>query len=75
MITETIHLIDANDEETRYIKEKYPVSHNIIDKEARNHFNARSTTILMIKCLYGFNHYATRDWIINYRTTVEEYPY
>ena len=71
-IAETFRIIDAIDEEKNYIKEKYPVYYKLIDQKARNCFNVGSTTISMIKCSYSFNHYATRDKIINYGTTVEE---
>ena len=45
LIIEIIWLIDAIDKETKYIKKKYPALHDIIDKEARNYFNTRSTII------------------------------
>ena len=73
-ISKSIRIIDAKNKEYQYIKDKYSNFHELIDYEARNYFLAGSTTISMLKCAYSFNHYATRDKIINYGMIVEECP-
>ena len=73
-IKETIRLIDAMEEEKLYAKKKYPNHYELIDYEAHNCFISGTTMIVMLKCTYGFNQYATRDRTINYGQLVKEYP-
>ena len=71
-IKEGIHVIDAEKMGIEYMKYKYPNHHKIIDFQARNLFKAGAVTISMIKCSYGYNQHATRDYKINNSLVVEE---
>ena len=73
-IKEGFQIIDAEKEERDYMKQKFLYHYEFIDFDARNAFTSGSITTAMIKCTYGFNQYASRDKIINYRATVDECP-
>lgn len=54
---------DARNAEITVIEERFKEYSMFVDRLARRSF--KYLTISMIKCSYGFNHYATRDMMIN----------
>lgn len=63
-LREAIRLCDVQKEELEYLKTKFPNQIQFIDREARHVFHKGSSSSLL-KCVYGINHHATRDTIIN----------
>ena len=51
-----------------------PNTYDMIDLEARNYFSKGIVLISIINCCFRFNHYVSRDRIINYGMAVEECP-
>ena len=64
-INKIIRIIDAKAEEQEYAKQKLGYRHDMIDIEARNAFKVGRVTTVMIKCIYGYNHFGKRDAMIN----------
>ena len=64
-IKEAIRIIDAREEEKKYIEKKFEYKADFIDIEARNSFQTNKVTTSIIKCAYRYNHYGLRDAIIN----------
>ena len=60
LVREIIRMCDARREEYEFIKNKYPDSYQHLDLEARNVF-PKVCSSAMLKCVYSFNIYGTRD--------------
>ena len=73
-INKIIRIIDTRDAEQEYIKNKLGYKHDLIDLEARNAFKVGKVTILMIKYIYGYNHYSQWDIMINEYMVEATYP-
>ena len=73
-IIESLRRIDAKIEEKVNLKVKYPNHYELIDVAARNSFLITKVSIAIIKCSNGFNQYAARDKVLNYRLAVKECP-
>ena len=58
--------------EYKYAHRKFGEDVKFIDMKARNYFPNASPTIM--KCTIKFNHYATRDLLINEKIANESYP-
>ena len=54
-IKEGLRIIVIEIKERKYIKIKYSNLYEMIDIQARNAFNARTVTTLIINYSYGFN--------------------
>ena len=65
LINKMIYINDSIKFKNYYAKIICKDKVDFIDLNARNTFPSRVNTILIIKCTYGFNHYARRDYIIN----------
>ena len=63
-IKELIRIEDAKLAEFEYAYRKFRERANLIDLEARNTFN-NEVMPLLIKSTIKFNHYATRELLIN----------
>jgi len=72
-VRESIRKLDAMEAEDEYTKAKYKDKVELIDTEAQNCFS-KAQSMCSIKCSYGFNHYATRDKVINYGLVSKECP-
>ena len=48
--------------------------YNIIDDEARESISLSKIILLVIKCIYGFNHFRIRSMLIHNNETEESYP-
>jgi len=73
-VKESIHIIDTENEEVKYMKKKFSYYYEFINVEARNIFKGGGLPILAIKCCYGFNYHASRDNKMNRWLTTEECP-
>jgi len=60
LINKIVRIIDAKEEEIKYIKEKFEDQLDLIDIEARNAFTG-GISCAKIKCYYGFNIVGRRD--------------
>ena len=58
-------MIDAREEENKYVEKKYRHKKDFIDMEVRNSFQMSKVTISMIKYAHGYNHHRLRDAMIN----------
>ena len=63
-VREIIRIVDAQAEEQKFIQLKCPEGYHLVDTNARNVFY-KGTSSALLKCVYGFNMYGTRDDIIN----------
>jgi len=54
--------------------EKFKHLAEFVDVEARNSFRSKEIIVLVIKCAHGYNHYGTRDAMINGKLTEKECP-
>ena len=71
---EMVRICDAMKEEQNYINRKFKNNSKVIDMNVRNYFPIGSIKVSTLKCCYGFNHYATRDRIVNHGLVNEECP-
>ena len=69
LINKIIQVEDAIELEEKQMKEKYLVTHDLIDLEVRNIFRSGKVTKSLIKCYHSFNHYGIRDSKINQQNT------
>ena len=67
-------MIDAIEEEKRYLAEKFPMNEDLIDQQARLNLPKLKLIPALIKCQYGMNHYRQRDREINGGTISFECP-
>ena len=73
MINKTIRWIDADEEESKYIKHKFDKK-DLIDITTRENINELVKTPLIMKCCYRTNHYSNKDIKINDREIKNECP-
>ena len=73
MVIAGLSRIDTKIDKREYLAHKYPNNFELIDINTWNSLLITSVTTGTIKCSNGFNEYAVRDKIINYRLVVEEY--
>ena len=57
-------MCDAQKQEHEYLQTKFPDKIHFIDKEARHVFH-QGSSLSLLKCAYGLNHYAMREALIN----------
>ena len=68
-----IRIEDAKQAEWEYAKSKFPNMIELIDLEARNVFT-KGVIISILKYIYRFNYYASRDSMINNDILSSKYP-
>jgi len=73
-VNKMIRILDAKEMELEYIKGKYLDHWEVIDLDAREVFNTGSVIRALMKCIFSFNQYSTRDAAINKTNTTKEYP-
>ena len=58
-------IIDSKESERSYAVKKLGYKYDFVDTEASSCFQGNRVTLLMVKSLYGFNHFRLHDSIIN----------
>ena len=48
-----------------YVKDKFSMNCNFVDRKARNVFGNKSITAIMISCTHRYNHYIIREALLN----------
>ena len=64
-INKMIRTYNTTKEEEQYYKRKFREQSNLVDIELRNYFQLEQIKLSVLKRMFGFNHYGTRDKNIN----------
>ena len=69
-----MRILDTKEIELECIKDKYLVYWEVIDLDTREVFNTGLVIRVLIKYIFGFNQYGTKDAAINKTNTTKECP-